>query len=37
MIEHGTIVLSLVEDRKQLKYRVNLIRGNKIFGFLKPV
>jgi hypothetical protein len=35
--EIGTMVVSLMEDRKQLKWRMNLIRDGKISGFLKPV
>lgn len=29
--------LTLVHDRGQLKWMVNLIRGNRINGFLRPV
>jgi hypothetical protein len=37
MEERGTIIASLVEDRGILKYRVNFIKENRVFGFLKPV
>jgi hypothetical protein len=33
----SSIHISLINDRGQMKWRVNLIKGNKIFGFLKPV
>lgn len=36
MKEMGTMVVSLVEDRDTLKWRVNLIKGDKINGFLRP-
>jgi hypothetical protein len=35
--EIGTVVASLIEDRGILKYRMNFIKENKIFGFLKPL
>ena len=35
--ERGTITLSLLEDRGQLKWRVNLIKENRVVGFLKPI
>ncbi len=31
------MLLSLVEDRGLLKWRVNLIKENRIVGWLKPV
>ncbi len=37
MKEMETMVLSLVEDREMLKWRLNLIRGNTITGCLKPI
>jgi len=36
MKEMGTMIVSLVEDRNILKWRINLIKGNKINGFLRP-
>ena len=35
--EIETMIVSLVEDRKQLKWRLNLIKDGKITGCLKPV
>lgn len=33
----GMAEISLIEDRKILKWRVNLVKGNVIFGWMKPV
>jgi len=37
MEELKGIQITLVKDRNILKWRVNLIKGNVIFGWLKPV
>lgn len=37
MEEIAAIAMSLMRDRQQLKWRVNLVKGDRIFGFLKPV
>ncbi len=29
--------ISLMEDRGKLKYRVNIFKDGKIFGFIKPI
>lgn len=31
-----TLEISLIEDRDVFKWRVNLVKGNRIFGCLKP-
>lgn len=37
MRELGKAEITLVNDRDCLKWRVNLIKGNYIFGWIKPV
>jgi len=37
MEEIAAISMSLLRDRQQLKWRVNLIKNGRVFGFLKPV
>jgi hypothetical protein len=37
MREWGRMIISLVEDRGQPKWRVNFIKEERIWGFLKPV
>jgi hypothetical protein len=37
MEEIAAITMSLLRDRQILKWRVNLVKGGKVFGFLKPV
>lgn len=37
MKEIGIVVTSLIEDRGVMKYEVNVVKDNKIFGFIKPV
>jgi len=37
MEELGTLIATLVEDRGLKKLKVNMIKGNVIRGFLKPV
>ena len=33
----GTIVTNLLEDRGVKKIRVNVVREDRIFGFLRPI
>jgi hypothetical protein len=33
----GTLIANLVVDRGVLKYRINFIKGNRIFGCIKKV
>ncbi len=35
--ELASIQMSLVVDRGTLKFRGNIVKGNRIFGFLRPV
>jgi hypothetical protein len=37
MEEIAVMNMSLLRDRQILKWRVNLVKEGKIFGFLKPV
>ncbi len=37
MKELGTLVATVVEDRGLKKVRVNVIKGNHIYGFIRPV
>jgi len=37
MIKLRTLEISLIEDRNLVKWRVNLVKGNCIFGWIKPV
>jgi hypothetical protein len=37
MIKLRTLEISLIKDRNLLKWRVNLVKGNYIFGWIKPV
>jgi hypothetical protein len=37
MKELGTMICSLMEDRNQLKWKVNVIKDNRVMGFIKPV
>ncbi len=37
MKEVSKVVISLLEDKDSLKYRVNIISKNKVIGWLKPV
>jgi hypothetical protein len=37
MEEHGTFIVTLIKDRNYWKYRVNIIKGNKILGWIKPI
>ena len=37
MEELKSMHISLVKDRGILKYRVNLIKENVVFGWLKPI
>ena len=37
MIKLRTLEISLIRDRDLMKWRVNLIKGNQIFGWIKPV
>lgn len=32
-----TLEISLIRDRDVFKWRVNLVKGNYIFGWIKPV
>jgi len=36
MREIGTVVIDLVEDRGKKKIRMNFIKEDRVFGFLKP-
>ncbi|GEM_PF-1324024 len=36
MKEIKGLYISLIEDRKMLKWRVNFIKENHIYGFIKP-
>lgn len=36
MKEIATLIATLMEDRDQLKWRVNIVNGERIIGFLKP-
>lgn len=33
----GEINISLIKDREKLKYRVNWIGKDRVFGFIKPI
>ncbi|HLC39365.1 MAG TPA: hypothetical protein VJJ76_00600 [archaeon] len=35
--EIASVHATLIKDRNVLKWRVNLVRDGKIYGFLKPV
>lgn len=35
--EIGSVHLTLLEDRDRLKWRINLVKGNRIVGCLKPM
>lgn len=37
MKELGSIQVTLLQDRNRLKWRVNLVKGNIIRGYLKPI
>jgi len=37
MIELKTLEISLIKDRDIFKWRVNLVKENYIFGWIKPV
>jgi hypothetical protein len=37
MIELERAEVSLIEDRHLLKWRINVVKGNYIFGWIKPV
>ncbi len=37
MTKLGTLEISLIKDRNLVKWRVNLVKGNHIFGWIKPV
>lgn len=37
MEELGTIIATLIDDRGMKKLRVNMIKGNTIRGFIRPI
>jgi len=37
MIKLRTLEISLIKDRNLIKWRVNLVKGDRIFGWIKPV
>jgi hypothetical protein len=37
MKEIATAQMSLINDRNVLKWRVNLVKGDRLFGFIRPV
>jgi hypothetical protein len=37
MVNLRTLEISLINDRDRIKWRVNLVKGNLIFGWIKPV
>jgi hypothetical protein len=37
MDEIASVQMNLMRDRNVLKCRVNIIKGGRIFGFIKPV
>ena len=37
MNELASVHATLIRDRNVLKWRVNLVRDGRVFGFIKPV
>ena len=37
MEELGTVVVTVMMDRGLKKVRVNMIKGNVVYGFIKPI
>jgi len=37
MNELADVHMTLIKDRNVLKWRMNVVKGNRMFGFIRPV